>query len=117
MSHDRNDAVAELAEKILETAKAAYDAAPKLILTGDPNPPPPLEWHVAFTAAQFAEVMLRLLALRKAMTDTIMANLDTLGDAKPKIMIPRQLAELLPRAAAEANRVLKAFNIELAQEI
>lgn len=103
----RHKAVTELAERILKVAEEAYARAPKIVVdTNDPDPPP-LSFHVAFTSAQFAEALLRLLVLRKIQVVAILSGEDP----------PEGFEKVLMRCDAEANRMLKFFEIELAQEI
>lgn len=105
MSEKRHQAITELADRILKTATAAYEAAPKIVLDPSDPSPPPLQWHVAFTAAQLLELFLRLCVLRGVQA-TVAAE-----DRPP------MFDQLLERTRAEANRALKIFNIELLQEI
>lgn len=106
----RHEAVAELAERILAVAKATYETAPKLILEGSQVSPPPIEWHAAYSGAQFAETMLRLCVLRKAQVDFLKAG------AKDS-ECPPNFPAILQQCEREANRMLTAFNVQLAQEL
>lgn len=113
----RHEAITDLAERLLTVAEAAYEAAPKLMMPGDKTQPPPIKWHVAYTSAQFAETMLRLLVMRKVEIDILKKAINDLGDAKPPIVVPRGFNQIVEQCAGEANRILQVFNIHLAQEI
>lgn len=112
MQGSRHEAIGELAEKILAVAETTYDNAPKLILDNNQPDPPPLSWHAAYCGAQFAEAMLRLCVLRKAQVDSMALQVRSLP-----VEYPKGFVEILARCEGEANRMLKAFNIELAQEL
>ncbi len=101
----RHQAVTELATRLLATATAAYESAPKLVLDDASVIPPPLSWHVAYTSAQFLELMLRLCALRHVQATTSPEERTPIFD------------KMLEHTRIEANRCLKFFNIQLAQEI
>lgn len=107
ISDKRHAAITELATRILTLAKEAYDRAPKLVLDGSESNPPPIEWHVAFTASQLLELFLRVCVLRK-----IQSTPATLENPWPPFF-----DQHLEKTITEAKRALKIFNIELAQEI
>lgn len=113
----RHEAITDLAERLLTVAEAAYEAAPKLMMPGDKTPPPPIKWHVAYTSAQFAETMLRLLVMRKVEIDILKKAINDLGDKKPPVIVPKGFNETAKQCSDEANRALQLFNIQLAQEI
>lgn len=113
----RHDAITELAQRLLTVAEATYESAPKLMLPGETNPPPPLSWHVAFTSAQFVEPLLRLLVLRKVEIDVLKSTLKGLGEDAPPIVVPKGFNRVVEQCGGEANRILQVFNIQLAQEI
>ena len=117
MQGDRHQAITELADRILTVATAAYEAIPKLMLPGDTSPPPPLSWHASYTGAQLLEPLLRLLVMRKVEIDILKKAVNDLGDAKPPIIVPKGFNNVVEQCVGEANRVMKLFNIELAQEI
>lgn len=101
----RHAAVTELAARLLTVAEAAYESAPKLVLgAGDPTPPP-LSWHIAYTSAAFLELLLRLCVMRKVQVSMVETSW------------PPGYQKMLAKTEAEANRALKLFSIELAQEI
>lgn len=110
----RDDAVAELAEKILSIAEEKYAEAPKLMLPGDTNPPPPIQWHVAYTAAQLVEPLLRLLVVRKIQ---VQAATSAAAAAGGKIVVPKGFNDIVSSAVGEVGRAMNVFGIELAQGI
>lgn len=114
---DRHDAITDLAQRLLTVAEATYEAAPKLMLPGEANPPPPLSWHAAYTGAQFIEPLLRLLVLRKVEIDILKRTIEGLGEAKPPIIVPKGFNGIVDQCGKEANRILQVFNVQLAQEI
>lgn len=117
MQGERHEAITELAQRLLAVAEATHANAPRLILPGQEVPPPPMEWHTAYSAAQFAEPLLRLLVLRKAEIDILKRTIDGLGETKPPIIVPKGFNAMVEQCTGEANRVLQVFNIQLAQEI
>lgn len=114
---NRHDAITELAQRLLTVAEATYENAPKLMMPGETIPPPPLSWHAAYTGAQFCEPLLRLLVLRKVEIDVLKSALKSLGENAPPIVVPKGFNGVVSQCAAEANRILQVFNIQLAQEI
>lgn len=107
MQEARHAAITEIATRLLAVADAAYAAAPKLVLDEKQPDPPPLSWHVSYTSAQMIEIFIRLLTLRKMQSNPI----------EMKTMKPGAFKKVLAHTGYEANRILKFFNISLAQEI
>lgn len=101
----RHQGVTELATRLLAVAEAAYESAPKLVMNATDPTPPPLSWHVAYTSAEFLELLLRLCVMRKVQVSMVETSW------------PPGYQKMLAKTEAEANRALKLFNIELAQEI
>ncbi len=111
----RTEAIGAIAQKILHVAKAKYEAAPKVILNADQPDPPPLSWHVAFTASQFIEILIRLLTVRKMQVDGFEASMKTLGIAA--VPFPADFLPMVSKAEDETRRLLEYYGIPLARPI
>lgn len=111
---ERQAAITEIATKILSVASEAYARAPKVILTADQPNPPPLDWHVAYTAAQFTENLFRLMTLRKMQVNALTKRLHEAGLSAG---LPDKFSSTVTKTDGEVRRQLEFFGIRLKMPI